>query len=178
MVATREELKRKIKDATDQLRDQPRWQADLAQFSQERARLDADLAALDQLRGEEHTAVEQAGARRSECEAIKASGEDINRKLALLGEDTHVCPLCNSELGDHGVAHIQEEYDRERTALRAQFSAAKREADAIDVRLKELRTPDQRHGDPHRAPARDRRPDRAAGTRPARRRGYPQAPGR
>ena len=140
LVGTREELKRKIKQAADQLRDQPRWHADLAQFSQERARLDADLAALEQLRGEEHATVEQAGARRSECDAIKASGEDINRKLALLGEDTHVCPLCNSELGDHGIAHIQEEYDRERSALRAQFSAAKREADLIEVQLKELRT--------------------------------------
>ncbi len=139
LVGTREELKRKIKQATDQLRDQPRWHADLEQFSQERAQLDADLAALEQLRGEEHATVEQAGARRSECDAIKASGEDINRKLALLSEDTHVCPLCNSELGDHGVAHIQEEYDRERNTLRSQFSAAKRDADAIDARLKELR---------------------------------------
>jgi exonuclease SbcC len=140
LVGTREELKRKIKDATNQLRDQPRWQAELAQANQERARLDAELSTLEQLRAEEHAAVEQAGARRSECDAIKASGEDINRKLALLSGDTHVCPLCNSELGDHGVAHIQEEYDRERTALRVQFSAAKREADALDVRLKDLRS--------------------------------------
>jgi exonuclease SbcC len=140
LVGTREELKRKIKDAADQLRDEPRWRADLAGAGQERARLDADLLALEQIRAEEHAAVEQAGARRSECDAIKARGEDINRKLALLAADTHVCPLCNSELGEHGVAHIQEEYDRERAELRAQFSAAKREADALDARLKDLRS--------------------------------------
>ncbi|HJZ50084.1 MAG TPA: SMC family ATPase, partial [Roseiflexaceae bacterium] len=139
LVGTREELKRKVKDATEALRDEPRWRVELAQAGQERAQLDADLAALEQQRQEEHTAVEQAGARRSECDAIKARGEDINRKLALLGEDTHVCPLCNSELGAGGVAHIQEEYDRERKELRAQFSAAKREADALDARLKQQR---------------------------------------
>ena len=88
------------------------------QFGQERTRLNADLAALEQLRGAERIAAEQAGARRAECEAIKASGEEINRKLALLDADTHVCPLCNCELGEHGVAHIQEEYDRERKELR------------------------------------------------------------
>jgi len=139
LVGTREELKRKVKEASDRLKDEPRWRAELAQASEERARLDADLAELERLRQEEHAAVEQSATRRSECDTIKARGDEINRKLALLDADAHVCPLCKSELGADGVAHIQEEYARERKELRALFSAAKREADTIDGRLVGLR---------------------------------------
>ncbi len=139
LVGTREELKRKIKETADRLRDEPAWRADLARASEERARLDADAAALEQARADEHELVERSATRRSECEAIKARGEDINRKLALLDADAHVCPLCKSELGEDGVGHIQAEYARERAELRSLFSSAKREADAADARLAELR---------------------------------------
>ncbi len=139
LVGTREELKRKIKDAADRLRDEGGWRNDLAQAAQDRARLDADAAELERIRTEEHELVEISATRRSECDAIKNRGEDINRKLALLGEDAHTCPLCKSELGEDGVAHIQAEYARERAELRGQFTSAKREADGADARLSELR---------------------------------------
>jgi exonuclease SbcC len=140
LVGAREELKRKIKEATDRLRDEPAWRAELAQANDERARLDAAQAELEQLRTGEHELVERGATRRSECDAIKARGEDINRKLALLDADAQVCPLCKSELGADGLAHIHSEYARERADLRGQFSAAKREADAADSQLADLRS--------------------------------------
>ncbi|MBK9711741.1 MAG: SMC family ATPase [Kouleothrix sp.] len=139
LVGTREELKRKIKEAADRLRDEPRWRAELAQAAEERQRLAADLAELERLRADEHAMVERGAARRSECDAIKARGEDINRKLALLDADEQVCPLCKSELGADGLTHIQDEYERERKELRALFSTAKREADALDAQLRSRR---------------------------------------
>lgn len=140
LVGTREELKRKVKEAADYLRDEDGWRTELTQVLDERSRIDSELTALEQLRAEEHELVDRSATRRSECDAIKARGEEINRKLALLGEDTHTCPLCKSELGDDGIAHIHAEYARERAELRGLFSAAKREADTADTRLAELRT--------------------------------------
>jgi exonuclease SbcC len=139
LVGTREELKRRLAEAADRLRDEPRWRSELARALEERAALDAGLTELEQQRAEEHAAVERGATKRSECDAIKARGEDINRKLALLDADSQFCPLCKSELGADGFAHIQDEYARERQDLRGLFTAAKREADAADARLIELR---------------------------------------
>ena len=140
LVGTREELKRKIKDAADRLRDEPAWRAELARASAERGKLEAELAELELQRADEHALVERSATRRSECEAIKARGEDINRKLALIDSDSQVCPLCKSELGAEGVTHIHDEYARERAELRGLFTAAKRDADTADAQLAGLRT--------------------------------------
>jgi len=139
LVGTREELKRRTREADEQLRDEPRWRADLLRASDERAQLEADLGRVDQLRQSEHESVERAGALRAACDAIKGQGEEINKKLALIKGDAQACPLCGSELGHDGIAHIEEEYDRQRKDLRAQYSGAKREADALDARLKATR---------------------------------------
>ncbi|HEX9438845.1 MAG TPA: SMC family ATPase [Roseiflexaceae bacterium] len=139
LVGTREELKRRIKDATARLKDEALWRADLDQANEERARREDDLAHLEELRRIEHESVEQVGALRAACDSIKAQGDEINKKLALLGSDAQACPLCGSELGHDGIAHIEAEYERERKDLRAQFSAARREADAIEAQLKQQR---------------------------------------
>ncbi|MFL5805299.1 MAG: AAA family ATPase [Roseiflexaceae bacterium] len=139
LVATREELKRRIKDAAARLKDEPRWRADLARAQAERAQLEHELFQLDQLRRGEHESVERVGALRAACDTIKAQGEEINKKLALLKGDAQACPLCGSELGHDGIAHIEAEYERERKDLRAQFGTSRHQADAIDAQLKQQR---------------------------------------
>jgi DNA repair protein SbcC/Rad50 len=139
LVATREELKRRIKDAAARLKDEARWRAELERAAAEQAQLEGELGRLEELRREEHASVGRVGALRADCETIKAQGEEINKKLALIKGDAQVCPLCGNELGHAGVAHIEAEYERGRKELRAQFSAAKREADALEARLKEQR---------------------------------------
>jgi exonuclease SbcC len=138
LVGTREEHKRRIRDADEQLRDEARWRADLVRMRDERARLEGDSARVEELRQTEHEAVERAGGLRAACTSIKAQGDEINKKLALIGADTQACPLCGSELGHDGIVHIEAEYNHQRADLRSQYSAAKREADAIDMQLKEL----------------------------------------
>lgn len=135
LVATREELKRRIKDATTKLKDQPRWQAELETTRAQRHQRETDLAHLETLRREEHETVEQLGALRAACATIKSQGEDINKKLALLTDNAQTCPLCGNELGHDGIAHIEAEYDRERKTLRAQFSTTKRDADHLEHHL-------------------------------------------
>jgi exonuclease SbcC len=140
LVSTREELKRRIRDADEQLRDEGRWRSELAQLQAERAQLEGQLSQIEALRQQEHEAVERSGALRAACETIKSQGEEINKKLALLkGDDVHACPMCGSELGHDGIAHIEEEYNRQRMELRQQYSSAKREADELDAQLKVFR---------------------------------------
>jgi len=138
LVATREELKRHIKEAADRIKDEARWQAELAAAQDERATLEDELAQLERLRATEHEAVERAGALRAACDQVKAQGDEINKKLALLDADAHACPLCGSELGHEGIAHIEQSYEQERKNLRSNYSGAKREADLLEARLKNL----------------------------------------
>ena len=140
LVGTREEIKRRLKDHAEKLKPAERWQADLERAQQRQFELEQAVAQLANVRGEEHTAVERAGELRAACENIKQQGEDINRKLALLGEDTHACPLCGNELGHDGASHIEAEYERERQELRAKFSSSNAEVKAIEASLTKLRT--------------------------------------
>jgi exonuclease SbcC len=140
LVATREEHKRRVKEALQRLAPAERWRAELAQLLQERAALEREQASAEELRRTEHESVERAGALRAACDSIKQQGDEINKKLALLKGDAQACPLCGSELGHDGLAHIEASYDRDRKALRAQYSGARREADALEAGLVELRS--------------------------------------
>jgi exonuclease SbcC len=140
LVATREELKRRLKDYAERLRPAERWKADHARAVTEIHRLEADVLRLDELRAVEHESVERVGALRAACDSIKTQGEEINRKLALLDQNAHACPLCGSELGHDGITHIEAEYERERKQLRANFSVANTEAKGIETSLQTLRS--------------------------------------
>jgi exonuclease SbcC len=139
LVATREEQKRTLRTLAEQLKHEARWRTELAEATAERTRLEQEAAHLDTLRNDERALAEKIGAIRAECETVKKQGDQINEKLRLLGPDLKVCPLCKSELGHDGIAHIQAEYERERQALRQQYAAAKREADHLEAHLKRLR---------------------------------------
>ncbi|MGQ9548294.1 MAG: AAA family ATPase [Roseiflexus sp.] len=140
LVATREEQKRTLRALADQLKHETRWRAELAEAFGERTRLEQEAARLDVLRNDERTLAEKIGAIRAECETIRRQGDQINEKLRLIGPDLTVCPLCKSELGHDGIAHIQAEYERERQALRQQYAVAKREADRLEAHLKHVRS--------------------------------------
>lgn len=136
LIASREELKRRIKLVSDQLRDEPRWRAELEEAQAERAALAAEQAQIAALRATEAQTTELVGALRASCDTIKLQGEQINEKIQLLDADLVSCPLCGSDLGHDGVLHIQEEFERERASLRQRFAQTKREADATTQELR------------------------------------------
>ncbi len=141
LVASREELKRRVKQASDQLKDEARWRTELEQAQRERTLLEAEQARLELLRSDEAQSTERLGALRAACDTIKAQGEQINEKIQLLtAADLASCPLCGSELGHDGLAHIQEEFQRERTELRQRFTQTKRDADSMDKQVREVKT--------------------------------------
>lgn len=138
LIASREELKRRVKDVNDRLRDETRWQAELAQNKQEQILIHQQLQELERMRLEEAEATERLGALRAACDTIKAQGDQINEKLHLITEETASCPLCGSALGHDGLAHIREEFQRERGDLRSRFSQARDTAKQAEQELKVL----------------------------------------
>lgn len=140
LVATREELKRRIREAEKDLRDEAHWRQDLERLKTQQTQLEAEQQRLVALRQEEKQDVERSGALRAACETIKAQGEDTKQKLAMLSEDQQSCPLCGSELGHNSLAHITEEYERQIADLRAQYSNSLQEAKGIERELEAKRT--------------------------------------
>lgn len=139
LVATREELKRRVSQASDELKHADRWRVDLGQAGTERMRLEQDQQRLDRLRAEDREGVERISMLRADCNTIKAQGEEIGKKLAMLRADTSACPLCGHELGDNGIAHIEAEYEQQRTQLRAEYKQRDAEVRQIDQSLNSLR---------------------------------------
>ncbi|HMO57841.1 MAG TPA: SMC family ATPase [Roseiflexaceae bacterium] len=139
LTTAREEKKRLIRDATERLRAEPRLRDELEQARRARSELDALGTAMAELRERERSDGERAGALRAECTTIKAQGDDINRKIALLDADAVTCPLCGGELGRDGLAHIEAEYTRQRGDLRMRYAGARRDADLLETQLGELR---------------------------------------
>ena len=95
---------------------------------------DADCAALDArsrdldineqrtgtLRGDEQRLREDAGALRLQNAALRTQMESIKRKQTDLSGAT-VCPVCKTELGAEGQAHVIQSYEQEGRSLAAQF---------------------------------------------------------
>jgi exonuclease SbcC len=140
LIGTREELKRNLKKHAEDLKDVDRWRVELGQAGTERMHLEHEERRLDAMRQTERESVEQAGALRAACSAAEAHGKEINKKLAMLSEDLHACPLCGHELGENGIAHIETEYEAQRQKLRAEYSASKREAEQMEARLTQVRS--------------------------------------
>lgn len=140
LVATREELKRRLKEYAEQLKDVDRWRVELGQVGTERMHLEQEERRLAALRQTERESSERAGALRAACSAAEAQGKEINKKLAMLSDDVRACPLCGNELGHEGITHIETEYETQRQRLREEYSASKREAEQMEIRLKQTRT--------------------------------------
>ena len=138
LVASREENRRWLRDIDSRLKQIEASSTSLEQASRERVQLEEERKKLEALRQEEQTAREQIGALRAQCETIRSQGDDINKKLAFLTEDTTVCPMCGNELGDDGIAHIEAKYTEERQLLRQNYSGAKRQADEAEGHLQTM----------------------------------------
>ncbi len=129
-----------------QLKDVPRWEADLETAMQQQQQvqtLSADLAAL---RTREQTISEQAGELRALSTQHKKQADDMKKRQGLLADaDTTTCPLCSSDLGDDGVATVVSHYEQEIHALLEQYSTGKKEAKKLDVTLTDIRKGIQAH---------------------------------
>lgn len=95
---------------------------------------DADIArfqALDQDLAERRLNLANTMQRRGELDSdyatITRQGKELNEKLRLIEHGEGRCPVCNSELGADGAAHIMATYTDERADLRRRAGEIKRE---------------------------------------------------
>lgn len=139
LVAVREESQRALRALDQQLADESRWRQDLAAARAAATRLTADELRLAELRTQEQAEVDGVSHQRAECARLKAAAEKLKASQKLLADAGGACPVCRSDLGEQGVAHVQAHFDAELTALRADFAAAKRQAEEGEARLKQTR---------------------------------------
>ena len=135
LVATREEKKRELLRLDKQLADQPRWLTELASArEQERLLLDEEerLAAL---RADEERSTGASVDLRAQCQSIKAQADDMKKRQALLAPGSGACPVCGSELGEHGAEQVRAHYDADIAQLRADYASCRKRADAADAAL-------------------------------------------
>jgi exonuclease SbcC len=138
--ATRSEQQRTLTRLDRQLKDQEHWRTDLdaaIQQRQEMQRLGDELATL---RTREQETAEQVGALRAQCSQFKEQADEIKKRQAIVvGVSTTTCPLCNSDLGEAGVATIADHYEQEIQRLREEYRAARDAADREEASLQTLR---------------------------------------
>ncbi len=139
LVAVREEKKRLLKRLTDQLADVPRWQADLTAVREQATLLANDEQQLDALRQREQAQVDSVSQLRAESQRLKEQADQIKKYQALLVPGQATCPVCRSELGHGGIEQVHQHYDAELQEMRRRYSACKKEADASEADLKQLR---------------------------------------
>ncbi|MEI7645019.1 MAG: SMC family ATPase [Chloroflexales bacterium] len=138
--AVRDEQQRAMKSLDRQLADAPRWIQDLAAARVAAAQLLDDEPRLAALRAQEQLDVDAVSHQRAECTRLKAAADKLKANQKILADAGGDCPVCRSDLGVQGVAHVQAHYEQELADLRAAFAEAKRQADAGDLQLKHART--------------------------------------
>lgn len=139
LVAVREDKAAAMRRIDEQLRDEPRWRAELAEAEGARASLAAEEARLGTLREQMQAGVDGASRMRAECARLKEAAEKLKANQALLAEGTGACPVCHSELGAGGLARVHDHYEEELQQLRARYQAAKRDADDADRAARDAR---------------------------------------
>jgi exonuclease SbcC len=129
LVAVRESRREMVGRLDRQLAEALRWQADLERAREAQALLAADEASLAALSAEDQQRGDLVARLRAECDALKEEAARLKERQALLDGGDGACPVCRSELGADGLAHVHAHYDEELQGRRDRFTAAKREAD-------------------------------------------------
>ncbi len=140
IASRRDAHKRQIDAATDGLRAEPQWRAELERANGEREQLSADELRLRDVRAEHQRLSERASVFQAELTQIKTQGDGIRAKLNTFNIDGNVCPVCHTELGADGVSHVRGEYERERQLLLSHHAETKKRAETAAVELSGVAT--------------------------------------
>jgi len=108
-------------------------EADRAALRARSAALEESQRQADGMRHEERALREEAGALRSQNVTLRAQMDAIKQKQTELSSAT-VCPLCKTELGVAGQAHVIEAYELEGRTLAAHFRENRKLIDDNEAR--------------------------------------------
>ncbi|NTV65299.1 MAG: SMC family ATPase, partial [Oscillochloris sp.] len=139
LVTVREENQRAIQRLDKQLADAPRWGQERAAARAAAEQIQQEEARLTELRAQEQADVDTVSQQRAECTRLKSAADKLKANQKILADAGGACPVCRSELGTEGIAHVYAHYDEELAALRADYTRTKRQADEGDARVKATR---------------------------------------
>ncbi|RRR77560.1 MAG: SMC family ATPase [Candidatus Viridilinea halotolerans] len=140
LVAARDEQQRSLQNLERQLANVPHWREELAAAQaaeQQLATIEAELAAL---RSAEQAEVDGLSQQRAESTRLKASADKLKANQKILADAGGACPVCRSDLGETGVAHVQAHYAEELESLRTSVAATKQQISASEARLAQTRS--------------------------------------
>ncbi|EFO79053.1 SMC domain-containing protein [Oscillochloris trichoides DG-6] len=138
--ATCAQHERSLRLHDQQLAPLATWHANLAAAQAATIQLAQDEALLADLRQQEQEDLDRVSNLRAECSRLKTAADKLKANQKILADAGGACPVCRSELGATGIAHVQAHYSQELEDLRNDYSEAKRQADAGDARLKATRS--------------------------------------
>lgn len=112
-------------------------QALLAEMAEQQARREAIATELREV-------IEAAAGLRHEVERVKAEGQAVKERLALLHEsEDAVCPVCNQSLSPEHREHAEQQLAAERDALAERFRDANARIKELSVRKASLEAEDR-----------------------------------
>lgn len=139
LVAVRESRREAVQRLDQQLAEAAQWAADLASARAAAELLTRDEARLAALRLEEQRLADQVAGLRAECATLTSEAARLKELQAMLDGGQGTCPVCRSELGAGGVAHVHAHYDGELQARRERYAAAKQAASDAERQQAALR---------------------------------------
>lgn len=146
LAAVRDEQQRGVKRLERQLRDEPRWRADLEAALAQQQAVEEQSVRLEALRERERAATTRIGELRALRAQEQRQIEQIERDRARLAKSPETtCPLCHSDLGHDGIAHVLAHYDSDSADLSARQQSYDREIrdlgatlDAINDQMRDV----------------------------------------
>ncbi|WP_129633532.1 AAA family ATPase [Candidatus Oscillochloris fontis] len=138
--ATCEQQQHSLRMLDQQLAPLAEWQTKRAAAHAAHEELAQKESLLADLRLQEEQDVDLVSTLRAECSRLKIAADKLKANQKILADAGGACPVCRSELGETGIAHVHAHYSQELDDLRSAYSEAKRQADSSDARLKQTRT--------------------------------------
>lgn len=143
LIAAREEQNRRIIEADNVLANESRWRSEFETSVAQQKALIRDERKLQEMRSRDQQDAKQLGELSAQESNLKQLGKQINDKIDQLRatHDTH-CPLCQSDIGQHGIHQVIDQYIVERDDLRDQYreasQARKQLSNEYDARQREI----------------------------------------
>jgi exonuclease SbcC len=134
LLAVQQEQLRRVAELSEQTRTLPELERQLREVRSELSGFQAREDELATRRDELAAAVQRQGQLQAEQKSVEAEGKEINNKLKLIEHGDSTCPVCESALGNSGLARITQQYTERRDTLRQQvvdLRLAQRENDTL-----------------------------------------------
>lgn len=140
LIATQQEQQRRVAELAALVAPLAERERALRDVRGELLRLQSVEDELATRRDALEAATQRQGELQAECKAVKADGKDVAEKLQLVKQGDGTCPVCASELGTDGLAHLTHSYEERRALLLGRHAVLQGDIKANEAEIQEQRT--------------------------------------